>query len=600
MDILKNIPAFKFSIILIAGILRGSNILFDFTLLVASLFILITMFIVFYNRIGNEYIILSLTFLLIFFTGIFKSNIDFYFIPENSIKHFPNTQKKKNNELVGVIKEIPYYDSIKIRFVLGSQYIHTQQNSFEVTGDVMVTIRKNQWGGDELTLPSFEVGDRVALLGKLSDAFSSRNPGEFDYKRYLELHNIHKTFIVFGYENTVVMSKDNLGYFYQKILFPSKLFAMSNIEKNTGGDEGAYLKGLVSGERSDISDEVRDAFIKTGVMHLIAVSGLNVAYIIIAITLILSLFRFKPVPRTLITIIVLIFYCIFTGSPASIVRATIMGSFVLIAIQMERKRSFYNITGAAAMFILLFDAKQLFDPGFVLSFTAVITMVFFFTKFESLFVQKISGWNEGGRKIIYFTAILFLTTLAAQIGTLPVVAMYFGKISIVSLLANLIVVPFANIALAIGFFQILAGIFSEFLSSAIAETNNIILSAQILFIKWAASLKFAYIDFYKFDLFNTVSYFVILLLIFSIKRKEQIFYRSVLVTFILTGTWIYNHDFDRKLRLTFIDVGQGDCALIQTPEGRNILIDCGIITDNYNSGERTIEPYLKRLDIDSI
>ena len=216
-------------------------------------------------------------------------------------------------------------------------------------------------------------------------------------------------------------------------------------------------------------------------------------------------------------------------------------------------------------------------------------MVFFYERFEKLFVHKISEWELKGRRYIRCISVLFLTTLAAQIGTLPITATYFEKISFISLLANLVVVPLANIALAVGFFQIIAGVFSGFLSSIIAETNNVLLSFQLMFIKWCASFDFAYIEFYKFNLFNTVAYFVILVSLFTTTMKKLKF-RLVLSFLIIASVIIYNIDFDKKLKVTFLDVGQGDCAIIHTPDDKTIVVDCGKKSMSYNSGERTIAP----------
>ena len=538
-------------------------------------------------------------FLIILF-GILKSNLDFFIIPDNSIKYFPDTERKSSIELVGIIKDFPDYDSNKIRFVLESEELISTEEKLLVSGDLSVTLREDIFSKSENLQPILNVGDRIVLKGKLLKPPSRRNPGEFDYKKYLELHDIHKTFLVSGYKNVKVIESANYGFIYQKIIFPAKAFALKNIDIHQKDDEAAYLKGLVTGDRNDISSETKEAFINTGVMHLIAVSGLNVAYIIIFVTLFLSLFRIPLASKTILTILILIFYSLFTGSPASIVRATIMGILILLSFLFERKLNFYNTIGIAAIIILIYDSKQLFDAGFILSFSAVLTMAFIFNSFEKVFMNKIIKWNIKGRKIILGLATLLFTTLAAQIGTLPITVNYFGKISIISLLANIVVVPFANLSLAIGFLQILVGLFSDFLSSVISETNNVILYLQLYFIKWCASLRFAYLNVPDFSLLNVSVYYIVMVLFVTIKSKREIAFRFILSFIILLSVLLINADFNKNLRVTFIDVGQGDCALIQTPNDKTILVDCGIITFNYNSGERTIAPYMRRNGIHQI
>jgi competence protein ComEC len=596
----QNIPAFKFSLLLIAGILIGSEYSFRSDILVIILFvILISIYIICRSELNPIFNFVLISFAIVLF-GIFKSNLDFFMTGENSIKEISPTGKKSITELIGIIKELPDYDSNRVRFILSSEIIISQKDSAEVNGDVIVTLRKDIFSKINTQPPLLQAGDRVALTGKLSDAPSQRNPGEFDYKKYLTIQNIFKTFFVTGYKNIYIISNNNLGYFTRNILYPAKIFALKNIDNNLYGDEAAFLKGLVTGERSDITSEMKDDFVKAGVMHLIAVSGLNVAYIIISVTLFLSLFRIPPAARSIITIAFLIFYCLLTGSPASIVRATIMGVLVLTAFLIERRINFYNAIGIAAMIILIYDSKQLFDPGFILSFSATLSMVIIYSKFEKPVVKKISEWNSKGKKFTLWISVLFFTTLSAQLGTLPLTALYFGKISIISVVANLIAVPLANLSLAIGFFQIVTASVSEYLSSVISETNNLLLIFQLEFIKWCASLDFSYIQSAGFNFSDLICYYLILTILLTAKFKREILFRIILCFLIFAGSKTYGLEFTRKLRVTFLDIGQGDCALIQTADDQNILVDCGTMTFTYNSGERTIAPYLRRNGISKI
>jgi competence protein ComEC len=388
--------------------------------------------------------------------------------------------------------------------------------------------------------------------------------------------------------------------FYLYLLFPAKEFVIKTIDRNYSGDEAGYLKGLVTGDRGDISDEMKESFINAGVMHLIAVSGLNVAYVILTVSLLLAILRVPLIPRVLITICFLIFYCIFTGSAASIVRASIMGILVLIAMLIERRINFYNIAGVAAMCILLYDTKQLFDPGFILSFSATLSMVIFFKQFEFTLIDRLKELNVSGKKVTLLIAVLFFTSLSAQIGTIPITASYFGKISVVSLIANVIAVPLANLSLAMGFLQIIFELFSDYLSSVIAETINLLLYIQLQFIKWCASLDFAFIEAGEITFADIVCYYILIILLLSIRNSKQLAFRIVLCALIMCGLYVLKYEFSGKLTVTFLDIGQGDCALIQTPDEKTILVDCGAISLNSNSGERTILPYLKRKGIRKI
>jgi competence protein ComEC len=613
MQKFESAPAFKFAILFIIGILIGAYFKFSFILILVLIFIQVFYLLYLQKKNSQKSLNLFLIASIVITIGIFKADIDFHLLRDNSISLIPDTKRNEEAKLIGVIEDIPSYDTNKIRFRLSSEYLINEiiHDTSLISGDILVTLKRNPKTDlneyqvieniDGINLdkrPELKAGDRVLMYGKLSEPFEERNPGEFDYKRYLFLHNIYKTFTITGYDNIEIINRDNLGFISQYIIYPSRKFASDNIDKYIGGDEGAFLKGLVTGERADISKKIKEDFIKVGVMHIIAVSGLNVAYIILSLTLILSLFRIPHTPKVIIIIIILIFYCFFTGAPASIIRATVMGSLVLISSVMQRKTNFYNIIGISVLIILVFESKQLFDPGFILSFSAVLSMVIFYEKFDEILLQKILILKFKFKKSLYLIASLIFISFAAQLGTLPITSHYFEKISFVSLIANAIVVPLSNLSLAIGFFQVLVATFSDFLSSVIAVVNFYLLKFQLLIINYFASFKLGYTSFYRFNTINTIGYFIILVILF-IFNKEKLKLKLLLFSVTIFFLIILNLDFRNNLRITFLYVGQGDCTLIETPDGSNILIDCGMKDFKYNSGENIV-PFLKRKGINQI
>lgn len=606
-------PAFKLAILFIIGILIGAAIKINIFLLLSLLFIQIAFLFYLRKKSPDRTYNLILIISIIIFSGIFKAEIDYHLLPGNSVSLIPDTKRNEETKLIGVIQDIPSSDSVKTRFLLSTEFLideNTHDTSI-INGDILVTLKRNpKTDINEYRLndvpgnisldkrPDLKAGDRILMYGKLTEPFEERNPGEFNYKKYLFLQNIYKTFTVTGYDNIEIINRDNLSFLTQKIIYPSRKFASDNIDKHLGGNEGAFLKGLVTGERADISKKTKDDFIKAGVMHIIAVSGLNVAYIILALTLILSLFRVPKTPRVIITIIILIFYCFFTGAPASIIRATVMGSLILFAGVMQRKTNFFNVIGISLLIILIFESKQLFDPGFILSFTAVLSMVIFYEKLDNIILQKILDSKIKFKKSIHIVLSLIFVSLAAQIGTLPITSHYFEKISFISLLANAIVVPVSNLSLAIGFFQVITATFSDFLSSVIADVNFYLLKSQLFIINFFASLKYGYINFYGFNTINTTGYFIILFLIFTYK-KARIKLNSILIASTVLLLFILNLNYNHNLKITFLYVGQGDCTLLETPDGSNILIDCGMKDFKFNSGENIV-PFLKRKGISQI
>jgi len=543
--------------------------------------------------------ITALVYLLIFTTGLFKSQIDFHTTPEKSISYFPVTPDDYEVVLYGTVKDIPVIDSSKLKFFLASDSISNFISTYETDGDVLVTVRDSKNDVSNIKRPDIKPGDKVKLTGKLFQAMTKRNPGEFDYRQYLELHNIHRIFVSNRFDDVGILSRDNSGYLFSNIVFPIQVFAINNIKQLNPGQGGAFLNGLVTGTRGDISAETKDDFLKAGVMHLIAVSGLNVAYLILIVTLTLSIFRIPTLPKTILIIIIIIFYCVFTGSTPSIVRASIMGILFLLSKLIERKTNSYHIIGLSALIILLYDSKQLFDAGFILSYVSVLSLVFFYGLFEERLSDILLSGKSKIKRGIYLIISALIITIGAQIGTLPFTAMYFEKVSIISVFANLISVPLANLSLAIGFFQIITAPFSMTIASLIAMTNNLLLNLQLQFISFCASFDFSYVNIHFFNTLNTIIYFIVLILLFSHvagKIKNRIALSILLISFAI----VMNQDYNNKLRLTVLDVGEGSCSFVETPGNRSILVDCRFKNLSYNVMERNIIPFIRRSGYDHL
>lgn len=537
---------------------------------------------------------------LIVIGGILNASSYNYFLEDNSIKYFPDTRRNSTIMIEGIVTGFPDIDTARSRFILDCLKIYAAEDTFEVSGYAMTVVRKNVNQRSSESVVAVEGGDLVRITGRLQIPSEARNPGEFDYKKYLKLQGIHKTFSAFGHDNISILSKKNGGMLNEAVIYPARKFALDNISRYLKGDEAAFMKGLVAGDRTDISDEVRDNFINAGVMHLIAVSGLNVAYIIISVTLILSLFRIPLLPRTLITILFLVFYCLFTGSSPSIIRASIMGILVLLSALIERKINFYNIIGVSALIILMYDSRQLYDAGFILSYSAVLSMAVFMNIFDEEIMNKIRTYNMKEKKLTLWLMMLFFTSLSAQIGTLPVTAMYFGKISVISVIANIVAVPLANLTLAVGFFQIIAAAFSEYASQLISNTSSVLLSIQLFIIKYFSGLEFSFLYVRELTAADMICFYALSFIIIFYQRKKE-YKMMLLLSVSMICIWLMlNFDAGKELKISFIDVGQGDCALIQTPDDKIILVDCGRISFTHDSGERTIAPYLRRKGISKI
>jgi competence protein ComEC len=473
-----------------------------------------------------------------------------------------------------------------------------EQDSIRVEGRANLTIFPHKRLKEmPLQIP---YGSILTFKGMLEEPSAERNPGEFSYKEYLALNNIYALITVAGYSNIAIAGTREPNWFFEDLIFPSKNFITRTITSVMKGDEANFLIGLLLGDRTDISEEIKKAFTNTGTIHVLAVSGSHVILVVTIIYIIFGLLRVPNKPKILLTICALVYYTFLTGAAPSIVRASMMAGIVLLGKYVEQKTDSYNVLGLSAVIMFLYDPKQLFDVGFQLSFAAVFSMVYFYPKLNSLIKRIPEPLEEF--KIITPVWQLFALSLAAQIGTLPFTAYYFGKVSLISLFANLLVVPLVGIIVTIGLTGALLGAASSWISIIFSEANNLIAWFTLTLVKLAEQVPYAVINTAAFGWKETVLYSAVIAWLFNLNnrtlQKNIIFFLLAFGNIVIYSLLFADkHD---KVTVTFLDVGQGDAAVIQTPNGETILVDAGPITQTYNAGEKIVVPFLRRKGIATI
>ena len=254
------------------------------------------------------------------------------------------------------------------------------------------------------------------------------------------------------------------------------------------GDESELAKAMVIGERSGINKEINEQFVNTGTIHILSVSGLHIGFLTGMLMIMASLMRIPRRFRFLSIAPILILYALIVGMMPSIMRAVIMALVVSFGLFLQRKPQILNSLGFAALVILTFNPSQLFTPGFQLSFAAVMSIAFFHKKILAIVYTSYPALEE--KPLPGSMISLSVLTLAATLGTIPLTAYYFSRISVVSILANLIVVPLAGIFTTMTFTFVgismlsswVAGIFgsaAQLVGFAILKINSVLGSLSI-------------------------------------------------------------------------------------------------------------------------
>lgn len=316
------------------------------------------------------------------------------------------------------------------------------------------------------------LGDRLLIDAEFKSPDGVQNPLGFDYARYLKRQGILAT----AYVSTEKWQKsDNLPEFsfLQPFKFIYRLAGMSrnyllDIYRNNGimGDEFAVLAALTLGFTDDLQPDLLKSYSATGAMHVLSVSGLHVGIVYAVILFLLGFLnknKWQKVLRLILIILFLWTYAFITGLSPAVLRATLMFSFVSIATVMGWKSKIYNNIFASAFILLLNNPNLIFDIGFQLSYSAVLSIVFF--------QPQISTWFVTTNKLLKKSWDLVAVSLAAQLGTAPFVLYYFHQFPNFFLLTNLVAIPLSSIVIYLAICLLIVS-FIPFLSSAIAYLLN--------------------------------------------------------------------------------------------------------------------------------
>lgn len=499
----------------------------------------------------------------------------------------------------GVLSAMPRITPRSVRLTLDAESLSAGGRTKSVTGKLLVTVRRIREDGCDTLLAQAVSGTAVSVSGLVTSPAGPRNPGEFDRGAYLRLNDVTGEMFV-DRRDTIVLGAVRGETIAERWVYPARRWAGEVIDRHFRGEEAQFLKGLVAGERSEIAPEVKSAFIDAGVMHILAVSGLHVVIVSMMLLIVLETLRVPEKVRLVLMTLLLAYYALFTGATASVLRSVLMALILLFARSVERRADIYNVLAVSAVLILLVDARQLFQPGFQLSYVAVFSLVYFSPKLMLLGSRLPARLRR--MRVAQAAGEGLAVSVGAGLGTIPFGAYYFGKISLVGFAANLVIVPLSNLILALGMLTLavapawawLAGVYA----AAASFSTMLLLRSVELF----AGLPFAYVAGSFGAGFFVASYALLAVLVAlfrSERRAAGVILALALANFLLWSSVIESAAPDR-LRVTALDVGQGDAILLEFPGGRAMLVDAGPRSAANDAGERTVLPFLRWSGVGSL
>lgn len=585
-------PLLWVAVFLILGILSGAIIQphFKFLILCATFSILIALLSI--RRKIIFLVALSATF---FFIGCFLFQIrDSY--SANHAKNF-TPYEPEPVYIKGLIIDEPNlsrtsYGEAKADFILSASGFQKGDVKQQVTGKVKVFI-----SGDTQSL---NYGDKILLSGYLSRPRTPGNPGEFDYARYLKRHGIFSILSAKGH-NLVLLEKGGGNPILHAAFFIRKRIK-EIIDSNFPQEDANFLNAVLLGQRQEIDFELNDAFMKTGTVHLLAISGLHVGLLVFLIMLIFRALRIPTKVNIIATMAFLVFYAILTSGRPSVVRATVMAEVVLFGLLIARESSIWNSLGLSAIIILGFEPNALFDIGFQLSFISVASISYITPKLEGLFYydRKLSApFISRGKR--YFIEAAFVSA-AAWLGVLPFVSHHFDIITPIATIANLIAVPLTFLIISSSIPFIIFGTFTPFIGKIFAGATWLLCATLFGITDIFSRIPFGHLYFPKPSALFIFIYYIFLVALLEHKRLKISIGRILIVGLFFMNIMIWQAALkpnDEKLKVTVLDVGHGDSIFIEYPNGGNMLIDGGRGQD-FDVGRNIILPFLHSKGVHTI
>lgn len=482
-----------------------------------------------------------------------------------------------NGTIEGIVVTEPDIRDDRIQLRVLSDSIFINNATVPTSGRVLV---------ETFVLTDVKYGDFIRATGTLI------TPAEWDtfsYGDYLAREGVYTIMPFAGVE----VIDSGYGNPLFATLFDLKQQVKNQIAQSLPEPQAGLLTGILLGNERGISPELADDFSKVGASHVIAISGFNM---VIISALIMRVLQQALGERSRIAlfsgILIIALYTLFVGASPAVIRAAFMSSLLVIAEYLNRKTYVPASLALVALVLSLFDPNMLQDVGFQLSFLAVLGLALFADPLSEKF------WEFLEKRLPYRSAKTIHTALteplivsiAAQITTTPLIIMYFGRLSLMSIPVNVLIVPIQSYVLIFGMIAVAVTFIVPAIGILIYWLDMVFLSGTIFFVRLYAQVSFADIAI-NFDPRIIQAGYIIFFggTMISATRpswwirldnfiRQQVVLISVVVIGLATGILMLGMATSRpdgQLHVWMLDLGHNNAVFIQTPDGAHMLVDGG-------------------------
>lgn len=504
----------------------------------------------------------------------------------------------------GRIVDRPSRSPQRTRFTLAVESIRRGSMWQPARGRVQVTVR-------EATQP-WKQEEAIEAAFRLRRPRNFGNPGEFDYESFLARRRTY----VLGYANTDLAwaSRSAPPAGLVSAVATWREAVRQSIEARLTGSARQIVSALLIGDASSLAPEVRERYSRTGLSHVLAISGLHVGLVaaagygafrwLLARSEWLLLRANVPKLSMGLSVLPILLYGGIAGGNVPTLRAVVMIVLVLMGTTLDRPRDWLVTLAVAALIVGLLWPGALFEISFQLSFAAVAAIVVGMKRV----VERWRSWEEerlirlrrGRWGLLRWVVLYQAVTLCAMLGTAPLGAWHFNRVSLIGVIANPLIVPLIGlIPVAAGLVAVLLQPFAPRLAGDLLGWIGIVVAFADGIVGYFASLPGAAVYVVTPSPYEVALIYATLAALLIRPPLQRRLALSVLGVLLIVdvGSWVKERYHRRDLRLTFLSVGQGDSTLIEFPGSAVMVVDGGGLSFTFDVGERIVAPQLWRRKI---
>lgn len=531
--------------------------------------------------------------------------------------------------IMGMIDSPIEIDGDRLAFQLSTRVVETQ----EVIELVAVSVRLLS-EQEQRTAMMWERGEYIAVSGQLVRPDGARNEGGFDYRRYLRLQQIHWQLRAKGLTEVQVRESSWNTHHLLRYLDRSRTYLSKQIDALYEHPANGFMNGILLGLRDSMDPQQYRQFSLLGLTHIIAISGLNVAIFVFLCFLLLKPLRRTRETEWLIVMWLIPLYILITGASPSVVRAGLMAMIVLWALRLRLLKNGVTILSLVAAAMLLANPYYLVDIGFQLSFLVTLGLLLGVPLFNRIFPLKYT-WLRNAVSV----------TTVAQLIAFPLTIFYFNQFSLLSWMANLVLVPYVSLLIyPLGLATLLVALVSDTLAGWLAMPVHWLNAGLFRAVEYFSGFREMLLIFPTPSLGWVFVYYLVCgamawcllryrerlnpdvpqeqadwlaVAVPAYRRSQAPRYligalAGVLALSLLLLSAYYPPHMQAQGTVSFLDVGQGDATLLETPDRRHILIDGGGTIrfgeqaawakrrDPFEIGEKVLVPLLKKRGVQQL